>query len=447
MPGGTTGTPITGGVGTGLSIASPLEATWLSLSRYAQIMGIAPPHFFGAQASQAFPIPGGCAEVWPRHSWQDAGRVSREELLEEIKQAEDDISEYLGFNLAPTFITNEMHQYPQHYRRTAFPIAGGLDVRGSRKGIHLRKGAKLVASGPRALTLIGTATTIGGSLAYTDEDGDGFAETATVTLPTTETEVCEMKTYFTGTVAAPEWEIRPAKSITISGGNVVMVYPSWLFIDPDIDGAYPTTDSYRAIDISTTAYFVDSVDVYRVYVDNTSVSARFFWESAGACTVCNGSGCDACALVYQDGCAIVSDVEGGVVAPVPAAYSAEDSQWALSAWAVSRDPDQVRVSYYAGEISQPYLSGSTCDPLKAQYAKAIAYMATSRLTKPICACPNVEQDFADLQTDLSKSADGVTYIVSLDMLDNPFGMRRGEVRAWNFIGKISREQQVEVAII
>ncbi len=447
MPGGTTGTPITGGVGTGLSLAEPLEATWLSLARYAQIMGIAPPHFFGAQASQAFPIPGGCAEVWPRHSWQDAGRVSREELVLSIKQAEDDISEYLGFNLAPTFITNEVHQYPRHYSRTAFSTAGGLDLRGSRKRISLRRGAKLVQAGPRGTTLVGTATTTGSSLVYSDEDGDGFNETATVTLATTETNTCEMKVFFAGTLAAYEWEIRSPKSITISGGNVVMVFSSWLFIDPDVDAAYPTTDAFKAIDISSVTNFVTSVDVYRVYVDNTGVSARFFWESSGTCTTCGGAGCDACSLIFQDGCAIVSDVENGVVAPLPATYSVTDAKWKLSDWTVKRDPDQVRVSYYSGEISQPYLSGTSCDPLKSQYAKAIAYIATSRLSKPICACPNVTQEFASMQEDLSLSDGGRSHFISLDLLDNPFGMRRGETMAWNFIGKISREQQFEVAII
>ena len=47
-PGGTVGIPITGGVGVGLTIAEPLPATWLSLARYAQIMGFAfPPAIIG----------------------------------------------------------------------------------------------------------------------------------------------------------------------------------------------------------------------------------------------------------------------------------------------------------------------------------------------------------------------------------------------------------------
>lgn len=445
--GGTEGTPITGGVGTGLDVAEPLQETWLSLARYARIMGVAPPHFFGAQASQAFPLLGGCDDVWPRHSWQDEGRTSREELAFQIYAAEQEIAEYLGFNLAPTFIHNEMHQYPQHYRRTAFSWAGGLDVRGSRKGIVLGTGAHLIQSGGRSVSLIGTASTTGGSLAYTDEDGDGFAETATITLATTETNACELHAFVPSTGGHPGWEIRSAKSKTITGGNIVMVFGSWLFINPDVDAAYPTGDEFKAINITTTANYLDSVDVYKVYADNTLVSARFFWERAGTCTVCDGSGCDACSLAYQDGCAVVRDVESGFIVPLPAEYDATTGLWASANWAIGRDPDQVRLSYYAGDISQAYLQGNSCDPLKQTYARAIAYMATARLTKPVCSCPHLVTSFNELKEDLSKSEGGVFHVMPLATLENPFGTRRGEIMAWNLIGKISREQQVEVAII
>lgn len=446
-PGGTKGTPISGGVGTGLQIAEPLPATWLSLARYAQIMGVPPAHFFGAQASQAFTISGQCDTAWPRHSWQNNGQASREEILLLIEQAEDELAEFMGFNLAPSFVLNEVHQYPQHWRRTAFSTASGLDVRGGYKRIVLKQGGKLIQSGGRSVSKIGTATTLGGSLTYTDEDGDGFSETATVTLSTTETNVCELRAFVTDTSAQPEWEIRPAKKKSISSGVLEMTFNSWLFIDPDIDAAYPTVDGYRAIDISTTTNFMDSVDIYRVYADNTLVSARFFWERAGTCTECGGAGCDACSLAYQDGCAIVGDVDGGVIIPIPAEYSATDSIWNHTDWVIGRDPDQVRVSYYAGDISQPYLLGTTCDPLKSLYAKAIAYMATARLTLPVCVCTNLADNFESMREDLSRFGGESSHLMSEQMLNNPFGTRRGEVMAWNLIGRIKREKLDEVAVI
>ena len=70
-PGGTVGVPITGGVGTGLAVAEPLQITHLSLPRYARIVGVvAPPHFFGSYSPTVFPLRGTCDVVVPRHGWQ-----------------------------------------------------------------------------------------------------------------------------------------------------------------------------------------------------------------------------------------------------------------------------------------------------------------------------------------------------------------------------------------
>lgn len=74
------GTPITPGVGTGLSLALPLKPTLLSLPYYAQIMGINPVHFQGAAGDDVWPAGGVCGDVWPRYSWQYADRVSHEDL-------------------------------------------------------------------------------------------------------------------------------------------------------------------------------------------------------------------------------------------------------------------------------------------------------------------------------------------------------------------------------
>jgi len=447
MSGGTTGTPIAGGSGTGPSIAEPLPANWLTLARYAQIMGIPAPHFFGAQASTAFPISGGCEEAWARHSWQNFGRASREEIALAVEQVEDELSEFIGFSLAPLFITNEVHQYPHHYSVSGVSLMGGIDSRGKRKGVHLRDGAKLIQAGTRGTTKIATATVAGGSLSYTDEDGDGFAETATITLQTSEINACEMKVFITDTLAAEEWEIRPNKSSVIVGGALTMTFNSWLFIDPDTDSAYPDGDAYKAVDISSTSNYVTSVDIYRVYVDNTAVSARFFWERDGSCNSCGGAGCDACSLLYQDGCATVGNVELGVIVPVPAEYDSDEAVWTALNFTYGREPDQVRLSYLAGEMSQKYISGASCDPLKSVYAKAIAYMATARISKPACSCPDLADNFEAMRLDLSLLEDGGSHLVTPELLNNPFGPRRGEVMAWNLLGKISREERVEVAIV
>lgn len=443
---GTIGYPIIGGIGDPGPEVAPLVATWLSMERFRKIVAgaVAPPHFFGSYSPAIFPLVDKCQTVLPRHGWQYNKIISREELKLQILESEKEIAEYLGFHLAPTFVTNELHGYPKPYDPT---LIGSYGLNTPGHGLSLiAKSGKLLQSGARSTTPIDTATTTGGSLTYTDEDGDGFAETATITVATSITDVRELKVYIAGTSAAPEWEVREPRKKYISGGNLVVKFFSWQLIDPDVDGAFPTVEDYRAIDITTQDYFVTSVDIYREYIDNTQVSARFFWEDTG-CANCGGSGCDACALIYQDGCAIVRDSQLGIVVPAIATYDDDNGIWRSSSWTVGRDPDQVRVSYYAGDMSQGYRDGSAIDPLKEMYAKAIAYMTAARLPRTICSCPGVVQFFEDLRADMALNTSNLSHLISMRDLDNPFGTRLGEIMAWKLLGKVNRDKMVEVAIV
>ena len=122
--------------------------------------------------------------------------------------------------------------------------------------------------------------------------------------------------------------------------------------------------------------------------------------------------------------------------------------WQADTWTEGRDPDQVRVSYYAGDASQAYLNGASCDPLKDVYAKAIAYMATARLTRSICSCEGTVVFFESLQEDLAVAVTGRNPRLSFKDLDNPFGTRRGEVMAWRLVGKVfDNERAMDVAVI
>ena len=293
------------------------------------------------------------------------------------------------------------------------------------------------------MTFITTATVAGGTLTYTDEDGDGFFETATVAVPTVLTDACELKVYITGQSGAQGWEIRPARSKSISGGTFTAVFWSWQFIDPDLQAAHPTTAGFTAVDISTTANFVTVVDVYREYNDFTQPSATFYWEPTPAnlsslttCTSCGGTGCVACSLSSQDGCLHVRNTEGGTVVPVPGTYDAGNATWTQDAYSVCRDPDQVKINYYAGEYDNRWLGGESCEALSNYWAHAIAWLATARLDRPPCSCANVKAKFDSLQEDLALSA-ATSHQITFQQLNNPFGTRRGEVQAWQRVDQIA----------
>jgi hypothetical protein len=425
--GSTVGTPIIAGVGAA-GTAYPLPYTLLSVGRFAQMIGINPAHFFGATAASltpaVFPAGSACADIWPQHDWQKSDQVSREGLVLAIQDAEKQLANILGYWTAPMWIANEIHPFPRDfYRESLYQIT---DLRGMRKSMTLDYG-KIISGGQRAVTLIGTAATVGGSLAYTDNDGDGFAETATITLATTLTDACGMKVYYASHDGEQEWEVRPVRTITIGAGILTIVLDAWLLIDPALYEVYPTDDGFMAIDISTTANYVASVDVYYEYTDATLASAVFHWENDVA--PCDASA--VCEDTTQDGCMHVRDADLAKVVPVPAIYS---SGWASTTFDVCRAPDRVAFWYYAGAQSNDYQRQKVCDPLAQDLAWLTIWLAVPKLDRSPCSCNRLETLFDYLRTDLSENVQGgSSFFPPRDMMNNPFGTHRGEVMAWNRI--------------
>lgn len=413
--------------------------TLLSLDRYAQILGITPAHFNQGVSGTVFPLSNNCPDVWYQHGWQNVDAVSREDLALEIANAERDIAEYLGWWPAPIWIAQDVAMYPRWHRPEVYGV-GGMNTRGQMKSIKANYG-KIIEPGQRAVgTRIGQPT-VGGpatsELEYSTADGDAFDETVTVTQTTTLTDECEVKIYFTGHDGDPEWEIRPARTKVIEAGLLTATFWSWQFIDPDLWEEIPTAD-FAAIDLDAAVY-VNTVDVYREYNDPTATSAVFYWEgqpdASSICAVCLGTGCAACQLTTQNGCAHIRDAERGLLVPVPATYDETDAQWESASWSVCRDPDQVKLYYYCGDLSWLNLAGRRCDALSNQMAQTIAMLATARLERPFCRCGNSAALAAHWREDLAFVGEK-SYNVPYETLSNPFGTKRGEIQAWQRLSKL-----------
>lgn len=446
--GGTSGTPVGGGVvaPTSSLLAQPLPYTLLSLSKFAKILGINPVHFFSAEVAGTnplvMPINQSCQDLWVQYAWQDMDKVSRYDIAFEIQAAEEDISRILGYYPAPMWINEEQHPYPRPFNREYFGT--GRDVRLNMKAIETDH-AKIVGVGKRAITALPSAATTGGGLTYSDEDGDGFYETATVTVPTTLTNVNEIKVYHTGYAGQLEWEIREPRRKYITGGYVYLIFDSWLFIDPDLFEVFTTEDGFRAIDITATTNFVTQVDVYREHVDTTDISAKFYWENEFVgCASCGGAGCEACGHITQDGCLRVRDEKVGLVVPIPASYS--DGDWGADNWSGSREPDKVNIWYYAGEQSSEYLRGQSPSPLSNFWAEVIAWIVTARLDRPLCSCGTVSDYVIKMQLDTSKNTREGTFFNPPELISNPLGPRVGEMLAWRRIRTLG-QRVTSVAVI
>lgn len=438
-----TGTPISIPIpppaAPGDALVRPLQWTLLSPDRYAKIMGISPAHFWGASAENLSPqrFPGQtCSSIYKRYSWQDSDKVSLSDIVTEIYNAESEIAKALGYWSAPMWINEERHQYP----RPAFPeyYGNGVNVRGMAKAIPANWG-KIIETGRRAVSLIQAATVAGGTLVYSDEDGDGLYETALISVPTSITNIMELKVYHYGYSGVMEYEIREPRHKYISGGSAYFIFDSWLLIDPALYEQFPTEEDVPTIDISVTTNFVSAVDVYREYIDNSQPSVEFSWESAYiGCASCNGAGCEVCGYVSQNGCMRINNYDEGIIVPIPADYDSTAGTWDYADWSADREPDSFAIWYRAGVRSQEFLSGRSHLEMPLDLARTIAYLATARLERPLCGCRNVEALAEFLRSDTVRAGAGQgMFFTTVNVVNNPFGTRVGEVMAWKAITKLT----------
>lgn len=408
------------GSGTFVLYRPPVH-TALSLAEYAEIIGINPIQFLSGNSSSYFPSTG-CTDRWRQYAWQDEAKVSRDELAREIRQAEFDIAAELGYYPGHHWIEGEKKHYPRHYRK-AWTTASGVDVRGYYKSVKLKYG-KFIGAGVRDVDFVASASFTGSSMQLLDEDGDGFNETLFITVATSHTDPYAHKVYFPGMSGDMLWEIKPATTKEIVGANIEIRMPVWLFFNPDILAAFPGSDGYQDLDPADPANLVSEVDIYYETVD-PSEGNLFHWLESGQLQ-------DDCGATTQTVCVEGRLVDAGHVTVTPAEYDVAESAFTVQPFTVAREPDYAEISYLSGDYEEDIRSGEKRVP--SDLAKAIAWMATARLPRPLCTqCQNIKDKEKRLRTDLAFSADGTTgdvRFVTIDILRSPFGTRIGEVEAW-----------------
>jgi len=411
------------------------QVTKLPLDRWAKLLGLNPLHFNGIY-DPGHPMDS-CEQPWMQWEWQDSDRVSREEVARAIHEAEEDIEKALGYRLLPTWETDEWQATIRPFRADLFNL-NISDVRGMAQVIESDWGY-IVSGGIRAKTLIDDAVAI----VYSDTDGDGYTETATIIVAVTAgTSPSELHVYLPGFSGNDEYEVRPLTSVSVVGAVATIVFRREQVVRPELydDLMPPSTDSHqRGVDGLVDANFETTVDVYRVYNDpQTQVS--FLWEPFNSNCDCGSSGCVHCAYSTQTGCLIVrGNPRQGLLGYFPGSWNATTQVFDAETWAVSRQPDIVRLYYYAGwrdkNLSYPTIQ------MDRHWERVVAYYAASKLERGVCECSNVHEFVSRWQRDLAIAGKEESLRVPDSMLDNPFGTARGAVYAWrrvvdNAIGKV-----------
>lgn len=374
-----------------MAIAS--TKTLMPLDRWAQLVGMHPLHFNGVElANHSAAV---CGEPVFQYAWQAADKIGREEIAQAISYAEDVVHSYLHYKLAPTWISDERHNYrDSHYQKVrtdwGFVLGGGREAK----------------------TLIDADAPI----VYSDADADTYEETATVTVATTVTEPSEIAVYYPGQDGDDAYEIRPIR-VTIAAGVATIVFRReqcvlLTLIEQLMD--------VRAVDGSDDANFLETVDVYRHYTD-VSTPVQYLWNGGCLC------GSDPCSHAVQNGCLLVVDSRNGLLETAPSTYSVDDDTFTRVAFSPCRYPDSVRIWYKAGLRTY-----------EREWEHVVAYLAASYLDRPLCNCNSMEKFTVYWAEDMALSTGEQSRRISKDLLENPIGTTRAQIYAWNRIKQGAR---------
>lgn len=388
--------------------------TIIPLDRAAEILGINPLHFNTVTSFRA-PIENSCDDIWSQYDWQAGGRLSRETFAEMLYSAEQTTAKLLGYFPAPVWIQAEPHVITK-------PNVGRTNV----SGLNSMRQAKsfradfgyVIAGGVRTKVFIDDP-----AIVYSDADGDGYKETATITFSTTVTDEQELRVYFPNEDGADVWEIRPVVySLDTTLDTCTITFKREQVPLPDLWSAHNAPDDTLEINGDDDANFLTGVDVYRVYHDD-SEQITFYTEPDPTCST---------PLVHttSTGVVLVRDDRRGICAYLPATYS---QGWTQSEFPTWREPDKIEVNYRSGLVNRnmkyPYLQ---VDPM---WERWIVYYALTLADEEICGCDNLARHVQYLSKDVAEATREAFISIPAEDLANPLGTKRAAIRLWKLIKK------------
>lgn len=388
--------------------------TLLSLHEWAKIVGVDYWSLSGVSSPTGRTAP--CEAVWYQYPWQK-DFLSRETLAEAIAMAEDLLAEQLHYYPAPKYIFDEDVQNPPFNDHRLYGL--GATYRGDWKAVPLRWGC-FQSGGQRNRAVIDADAAV----VLSDVDGDGVKDMFTVTAATTLTDVDEIAIYFAasdrlGEAVGEKWRIRPVK-VSISGGTATITGHITLLVQPKLQTiAQPAEQSS-----SDDTIYVDTVDVYRTYTDDTATTSSpnqgvAIWDvplsdspTAPAESV----------LPVQFGNRLNR-------AGMPYLFYGLSSTWPYG-----RQPERFKVHYRAGVPR----SG---DYMDHQYADIVAKLATALLPNEKCGCEYSHRIIAYWRRPVNDGVEGETgrQFTLEEINNNPFGEPRlGALMAWKRVKHLAQ---------
>ena len=416
----------------------------LSLEELRESLGYNPFHFWGMK-NETVPSTSSTNNVMKQHPYKKAGVLCREDLKAATLDAENRLKNYLGYSIAPHYITETL-QFPT-YPDVRFDRVGYGDSGGRWISIQLKEGF-IENLGVMARTLI-IIKALDFTTEYLDSDGDTLKDYVKFTVATTVTNPDEIALYYSAgdrIMSLPlseEHRIKPI-SVSISGGVATIQVRAWQMVKPIKHEGFDTED----LDPAVAGNFLSTVDVYRVYTNTAGTTVndcqvKLIWETrpypSYAQPAQNAEDPSATASAMARG--TLRNGKLGIIGIGEAVYDSGSGEWIKTSIPdLVYPPDRLEVRYKAG---YPLENGRVASLFKTVDFR----MAIAELSRPAAAARDQNSEIATWQFDMARTggANSEAYgAISMEDLANPFGTRRGHVYAWKEVKALRLMRGVRV---
>lgn len=403
----------------------------LALEDIRKGLGWNPWHFWGFMHPTLAPRTGSCDDIVYEYGFQDGDQAGRGDIISKIVFVHDQVANYLRYDVGlrwreddiqwPSFISSPV----MHPRRQIQADASWMSFRTQRVHVESLGYLQRDLIDDPAVTL-------------TDTNGDGLYDEFSVSVVTTVTDASQIVAYFQEAdlpVSEDDrfnlrYKLAPLK-ITIAAGTATIRGPAWILGKPSL---YETQIKGQALDPTVVGNFAANIDVFREWMNpdgttTTTSQAVLTWESVpyeldAFCCGVSGTSTDPAStgsILARGG---VRDARAGIVYIAQSAYNSTTSTWQNVLSTACRPPNRGVIRYRAGV------------PLDTTWKQVLVPFVVSELPRRLCACDVANRAMYAWQFDLARTGgnDSEEYgATPPERLSNPFGTRRGQVEAWQFI--------------
>lgn len=389
------------------------QSTNISLDSFAKYMSIHPLAFNSITINSCIDSVIACT-AWMQYTWQNSAFISREMLAQYIKQSENEISAYLETFITPTWVVKEVHDWPEPYRP-------GMYATDPDDFIFKSDWKNINYFGQKRTTLLGTATVV-----YSDNDSDGYSETALFDITVTEipTNLDDIYITYPDHSGNKTYRIAPVEIVNVDVLNGIITFrgQSWNFVnETNITASFA---NIKYLD-GCTNIFQDEVEIWYEDIDPCLPQVELVWTGDDICARLN------CTEYVQPACAVLMDKCDGYFSIVPQQFDEENCVITNdSCLDFTTPPTFIRIYYKAGVAKGSQLSESI--------EQAVIKLTASKLPQSLCSCGCILPEIQRLQTETSISSQGglrFSFPYS-DTSNNPFGTTIGAIEVYKSLNLV-----------